>query len=97
MGFGNGHFLLAICDHLTLLCKLLDGVYVSLLSDLPLCFLNVVQVQGWSWGGQAWGRFVSNGGKWGKGRHGSQGTHVGQGSCHGGCCHTSHGSTHGDV
>lgn len=44
MGFCDGHLLLAICDHLTLLSKLLDGMYVSLLSHLPLRFFNVVQV-----------------------------------------------------
>lgn len=51
MGFSYGHLLLTICNHLTLLCELLDGVYVGLLSDLPLCFFNVVQVEGWLWGG----------------------------------------------
>lgn len=97
MGFSNGHLLLAICNHLTFLSKLLDGVYVGLLRDLPLCFLNVVQVKGWCWGSEARGRLVSNGGKWGKGGHGCQGTHVGQGSCHGSCRHTCHSGTHGDV
>lgn len=97
MGFSNGHLLLAICNHLTLLSKLLDGVYVRLLSDLPLRFLDVVQVQGWRWRGETRGGLVSDGRKWGEGRHGRQGTHVGQGCCHSSCRHTCHSGTHGDV
>lgn len=97
MRFSDGHLLLAICDHLTLLSKLLNGVDVSLLSDLPLCLLDVVQVKGWRWGGETRGRLVSDGRKRGEGRHGRQGTHVGQSSRHGSCCHTRHSCTHGDV
>lgn len=97
MGFSNGHLLLAIGNHLALLSQLLDGVYISLVSDLPLSFLDVVQVKGWCWGGEAWGRLVGDGRKWSERRHGSQGTHVGQRSRHGSCRHTCHSSTHSDV
>lgn len=97
MGSSDGHLLLAICNHLTLLSKLLYGVYVSLLSDLPLCFHDVVHVEGWRWGSETRRRLVSDGRKRGKGRHGREGTHVGQGSRHGSCCHTCHSGTHGDV
>lgn len=44
MGLRNSHLLFAICNHLALLCEFLYGMYVGLLSDFPLCFLNVVQV-----------------------------------------------------
>lgn len=97
MGFGNGHLLLAICNHLTLLSKFLDGMYVSLLSDLPLHFLYVVQVQGWGWGSKARRGLVGDSGERGEGGHGCQGTHVGQGSCHGSCSHACHSSAHGDI
>lgn len=70
MGSSNGHLLLAVRNHLTLLSKLLDGVNVSLLSDLPLCFHDVVHVKGWLWRGKTWGRLVSDGRERGKGRHG---------------------------
>lgn len=97
MGFSDGHLLLAVCNHFTLLSKLLDGVYVSLMSDLPLGFFDVVEVDGWRWRGKARGRLVGDCGKWGEGRHGGQGAHVGQGSCHGSCGHARHGSAHGQV
>lgn len=97
MRFSDGHLLLAICNHLTLLCELLDGMYVGLLGHLPLCFLNVVEVKRWSGRGKARGRLVSNGGQRGKGGHGSQGTHVGQGSRHSSRGHACHSCTHGHV
>lgn len=97
MGFSNGHLLLTVGNHLTLLSELLDGVYVGLLRNLPLCFLDVVQVQSWRWGCKTWGGLVSDGGKRGEGRHGRQGAHVSEGGCHRSRCHTRHGGTHGDV
>lgn len=61
MGSGNSHLLLAVCNHLALLSELLDGVDVSLLSDLSLNLLNVVQVEGGGGGSETWGRFIGDG------------------------------------
>lgn len=97
MWFSDGHLLLAICDHLTLLSKLFNGVYVGLLSDLPLGFLDVVQVEGRRRGSETRRGLVSDCRKRGQGRHGRQGAHVGQGSSHSGCSHARHSGTHGDV
>lgn len=61
MGSGNSHLLLAICNHLALLSELLDGVDVSLLSNLPFNLLDVVQVKGGGGRSKAWGRLIGDG------------------------------------
>lgn len=63
MRFSNGHLLLTVGNHLTLLRELLNGVNVGLVSHFPLGLLDVVQVEGGGRGGEAGRGLVGDGGE----------------------------------
>lgn len=94
MRSGDGHLLLTVGDHLTLLGELLDGVNVGLVRHLSFGLLDVVQVEGGRRGSQAGRGFVGDGGERSQGRHGGQGAHVTEGGRHGGRGHAGHGGAH---